>query len=285
LPKNILSALTRVVFFLFTLMALKIRKTKIVWTVHNIKPHENYHPYMCKLMMYIFTNMLDAIVIMSKSEKDEIIQEYPALKRKVVSYIPHPLYHCYPNDASLGESRKQLGIPLNATVFTYFGQIRDYKNIPELLRSFEGLDRKDCYLIVAGAIKDQELKLEIMQLSKNARNLKLKTSYIPENEIQYYMNASDVVVLPFKNILNSGSAMLALSFGKPLLCPEIGALKGLQDIFGKKWIFLYKNNIFENIEHILKTIRTNDYSIGEVEGKLPTKDVVAQHIQLFKQIA
>ena len=46
------------------------------------------------------------------------------------------------------------------------------------------------------------------------------TVFVPDGEVQHYLLAADAVVLPFKEILTSGSAMLALSFGRPVVAPH-----------------------------------------------------------------
>ena len=51
--------------------------------------------------------------------------------------------------------------------------------------------------------------------------------YIPDEELQHVMSAADVVVLPYLRILSSGAAMLALSFGRPVIAPRQGLLNDM----------------------------------------------------------
>jgi beta-1,4-mannosyltransferase len=53
--------------------------------------------------------------------------------------------------------------------------------------------------------------------------------FIPDNEVQYFFNACDIVVLPYKKILTSGSVLLALSFGSFILAPSIGNITEIMD--------------------------------------------------------
>jgi hypothetical protein len=55
-----------------------------------------------------------------------------------------------------------------------------------------------------------------------------------------YLGAANVVVLPYRDILNSGSALLALSLSRPILVPHLGAMEELKDDFGDLWVQTFK---------------------------------------------
>src|SRR5690606_10250440 len=62
-----------------------------------------------------------------------------------------------------------------------------------------------------------------------------------------FFAASDVVVLPFRNILNSGSLILALSFNRPVVAPAIGSLTELQEMTGPQWVRLYEGEFDQSV--------------------------------------
>jgi len=237
--KSFLYTLLRVVYFILIIGIFKVTNTKIIWTVHNLQPHNNYHPKLNKLVMKIFTTFIENIIVMSEESKRLVDKKYPSLVDKKYSLIYHGLYDNYENTVSKEESRRKLGIDLDKKVLLFFGRIDEYKNIPTLIDEFSKIDDKQFVLIIAGEIQNTELRDEI--------NSKIKSSsiftffdFIPDDDVQYLFNASDLVVLPFMNILNSGSAMLALSFKKPLLCPNKGSLIELSSIVGNETIITYE---------------------------------------------
>jgi beta-1,4-mannosyltransferase len=66
---------------------------------------------------------------------------------------------------------------------------------------------------------------------------------IPEDEMQLFLNAADLVVLPYRDVLNSGAALLALSFNTPVLTPDAGALPELREQVGPAWVKLYRETL------------------------------------------
>ena len=80
-----------------------------------------------------------------------------------------------------------------------------------------------------------------MKSSKAFENIKLQLEFIPDDDIQIYFNASDIVVFSFQKILGSAGILLAMSFGKPIIAPRLGCII---DILDEKGAFLY--NPIEN---------------------------------------
>jgi hypothetical protein len=78
--------------------------------------------------------------------------------------------------------------------------------------------------------------------SSDAR-VSLFLQFVPEESIQRYLRAADLVVLPFSEILNSGSALLALSFDRPILVPAKGAMAELQHELGPDWVRTYSGEL------------------------------------------
>jgi hypothetical protein len=74
-------------------------------------------------------------------------------------------------------------------------------------------------------------------------NIKLDLEFINKNLVQYYLRAADLIALPYTKILNSGTALLALSFDRPVLLPALGAMPELREMVGEDWVRLYEGNL------------------------------------------
>jgi len=87
---------------------------------------------------------------------------------------------------------------------------------------------------------NEAIKTQIQDQSKGDRRIKMVLEYIPNDQIQVYMNVADVIVLPFQDILTSGSALLAMGFAKAIIAPRLGCMT---EILNDKGAILYNPNV------------------------------------------
>lgn len=213
-------------FYLF-----KVLGTKIVWTVHNLKDHENPFPQLDQKCNAMVSQLADAIIVHCKAAKHQVIEMYGlSNQQEKVFVISHGNYiDCYKNKISQADARGILGIDNSKPTFLFFGKIRLYKGVLELIEVFEQLDNDQVQLIIAGQPGDDDLVKSIHQGASGMDNIKLELAFISEDEIQVYMNACDVVVFPYRDILTSGAIVLAMSFGKACIAPRLGCISEVLD--------------------------------------------------------
>lgn len=247
-------ALLRTKVFLLALRIARMRGMKIIWTVHNLKSHEMLYPNLEKRFWKEFLRMVDGYISLTKTGKMLLLERYPFLRQVPGFVIPHGHYRgIYPNNVGKEEARKFLNIPPKSKVLLFIGQIRRYKNIPTLIQTFKELSDPNSYLVVAGKPVDVQLAEEIRHEAAGDPRIKLFLEFIPRDKIQFFLNSSDVVVLPYSEILNSGSAILALSFDRPVLVPKKGSMAELQEEVGKEWVMTFKDDLTpEILESALK---------------------------------
>ena len=137
----------------------------------------------------------------------------------------HPTYKDYYEDNfSRSDSRKRLGIESTKKVLLFFGYVKPYKGVEDLILSFQRIKNQDTVLLVVGKPLDSDIKARIEELASKDPRIIVRLEYIPDNEIQMYFKSADIVVFPFHYTHTSGSVMLALSFGKPMIVPRIPAI-------------------------------------------------------------
>lgn len=221
----------------------RITGTRTIWTVHNLEAHHRIHVADDDFWM-AFTDKIDASIHLSKSGRSMAMSRFSALRGKPSFVIPHGHYRgIYPNTIGKAEARDRLGISNEGRVITHVGYGRPYKNIPHLIRSFLGLSSSTDRLVIAGRPSSKDIHDAILAASASDSRISLKLDFIPEEEMQVYLNAADLVVLPYTNILNSGSVLLALSFDRPVLVPNLGAMGELQAAIGANWVYTYDDNL------------------------------------------
>jgi beta-1,4-mannosyltransferase len=238
----------------------KLRGAHIVWTVHNELPHEVKHPKLTKKFFSIFKKLVDGFIFLNKASHDNLFPELNCQTDKLGAVIPHGHYRgFYKNNFNQRQARAKLDIDENKKIILYFGQIRPYKGIDTLIRVFNSSKLEDTILLICGASSDSNSEFTSQLLESSSDSVRFDLRFIPDDQLQIYFNAADLVVLPYKQILNSGTIFLALSYSKPVLIPEFEGLKELQKLFGKNWVFTFEPDSFneQNLVETIGQINTN----------------------------
>lgn len=252
--------------FMCQLLPLKFMGVKMVWTIHNITGHKrNSEPVELFFSKYL-AKICDRLIVHCASAKQEVIKKYYISESSVV-VIQHGNYiGQYENTIKHSDARNKLCIKDEDMVFLYFGQIRQYKGIPELLNAFRILHNNkvnNVKLLIVGKSYDDKIKEQILNNRNDREKIMPVIEFIPDKDIQLYMNAADIIVLPYKDILTSGTTILAMSFGKPIIAPEIGCII---DILDNKGGFLYstkiENGLYEAMICALNTDKTILQNMG-----------------------
>jgi beta-1,4-mannosyltransferase len=223
---------------------------RIVWTAHNLSPHESRHHRLERWFWRAFVARVDAVIHLSHASRAAVEACYPVLAVRPSVVMPHGHFRgAYPDTSSRQDARASLGIPDGARVVSFVGTVRWYKNVPHLIRTFRALPGHvgDVILLVAGAPRTPALAREIRTARGGDPRVRLTLAHIPDDDLQRYLRAADLVVLPFMEITNSGSALLALSFDRPVLVPELGAMAELRKLAGVDWVRTYQGELTPDI--------------------------------------
>ena len=234
-------AVVDVVAFLAMIARIRSRGATVVWTAHNALPHDPRHPRLVTFLYRNVARLVSGFISLSNEGTRVALAQYPALSRKRGVVIPHGHFReAYPRDAAAGAARNTLGIARDARVILFFGLIRDYKNVPLLIETFRALDDPDVVLLIAGAIRHDALRRTIVHAAADDTRIRLHDEWIATEQVQLFFGASDLVVIPFREVLNSGSAILGLSFDRPVLVPDLGSMGELQRSVGEAWVRAYQ---------------------------------------------
>ncbi|NUC70863.1 glycosyltransferase family 4 protein [Haloterrigena sp. SYSU A558-1] len=216
-------------FFLVQLYLINLFCDRMVWTVHNKCNHERRYEEMDRWVGQQVFSLVDAVQVWDDNTKRELAEYLDVSTTKMVA-IPHGNYHpFYPPDEQLSKrkARSSLGLPQNKRIFLYFGMIRPYKQVPKLLNVWSDLDPEGAHLIVAGKPKHEDLIPLIRSVAADRDDVTENLQYISDDEVQTYFAACDLTVFPYKHIYSSGSAVLAMSMGRPFVAPAQGAIPSL----------------------------------------------------------
>ena len=229
----------------------KARGARVIWTAHNLDAHEaregEGNSYRAYLRWALWTGLrpaLDGWIAHSADSRDQAVEVHPWLDQLPSAVIPHGHYRGeYPDSVGRDDARQKLDLGAADRVLLCFGAVRSYRNVPELIEAFHRTPGGNLRLFVVGGARDPDLKTRIERLAERDPRVGLCLSHVPADKVQDYFRACDVVVLPYRDILNSGAALLALSFDRPVLLPHKGSMGELQRTVGSDWVHLFEGEI------------------------------------------
>ncbi|ANJ26282.1 glycosyltransferase family 4 protein [Agromyces aureus] len=236
--------LARLLLFRAGLRIARLRNgTKLVWTVHNVASHEQRStPGLRAMHRRLLVEEVDALLSLSAGGLDAARAAYPELAAKPGTVTPHGHYRLdYDLSVPRAEARAERGLEDGAPVVASVGMIRSYKNIPELVRTVVESEHQ-VRLVVAGKPAGAPLAAEIATAAGSDPRVLLDLAFQSDAAIVGWLRAADVVVLPYRAIQNSGSAILALSADRPVVVPALGAMRELQDQVGSEWVRCYEGD-------------------------------------------
>ena len=215
--------LARVKAFVAALDAFRIAGGHIVWTVHNVLPHDTAFPALDRALRVAVIARADVVHVLSEGTVEAAAATYEIPASKVL-HVPHPAYlGAYPDAVSDAEARSRYGFGPGDVVFGFVGNIRPYKGLDELLTAFSSLtsqprpDGRRLRLLIAGMPSQDPDVQEALDRARRMPDAVVDARRIPGEELSIPMRASDVIVLPHRQSLNSGALLLALSFGRPVV--------------------------------------------------------------------
>jgi glycosyltransferase involved in cell wall biosynthesis len=249
------AAAYRSVELLVALVRLRRRGARIVWTAHNLRSHFGRYPRAERLWWKAFLPLLDGWISLSPTAAEAAVREHPRLARIAHAIVPHGHYReAYP-DTDRATSRRMLQLDDGQPLILFVGRVKPYKGVPELCTAFRDVAGADVRLLIAGRCDEPDLAREIEQHAAADSRILLRLHELSEDEVTALLRAADLVVLPFRAVLNSGSALLALSFDAPVLCPRTGALGELADAV-PGWVTTYDDPLTAALlEQCLRTPR------------------------------
>lgn len=201
----------------------KNHKTRCIGLIHNMIPHEPN--VLDKYLPPYFVKQMDGFTTLSHAVIKDIDQFDKHNKPK--SWAPHPIYDHYGELIDKIEARKQLGLSADGKYVLFFGFIRDYKGLDLLIDAFGDLRLQDMgvRLLVAGEFYgDPQPYLNRIRSLDISDIVILHNDYIPDNKVNLYFRACDIVAQPYKTATQSGVTQVAFHFERPMLVTNVGGL-------------------------------------------------------------
>lgn len=227
---------------------IKLRGKQLIYEVHNVWPHNkrgNKYIYLCQKFAY---HICDVLVCHNKSSKKDLVDDF-SISTDKIEVIPIGLLNHIPKSNLANIDAKRMLLPpecIDYPTLLFFGKISPYKGIEFLIQACQILYRKTKFFLIiagdkSGAVTYWEKIKTLIEESLPETNYSLKPFYIPDEEMEIYFKAADVVIIPYLEIYQSFIHMQAFYFGKPVIATDIGSFR--EDIMeGKMGYIVPPNN-------------------------------------------
>ncbi|MCS3668064.1 hypothetical protein GGP77_002307 [Salinibacter ruber] len=260
-------------------------KAHIVTTIHNYEPHEieNYE----RLYRLVY-QASDGIVHLGEASRDWFFDRYDFASEKRHAIIPHGNYSCFPDDVTDVEARKRLDISPREFVCLCFGELRHHRERALLIRAFEGLSGWRNKMVIAGGGEipsPSRRSFQYWRIKYDPR-LRIHDEWIPGEAVQLYLRAADVVVIPRKDVLNSGSVALGFTFGRIVVGPDDGVIG---EVLRKTGNPTYEPGNAQALTEALEMVRASDLQKEEQNKAyamevMGWEDVASDHVKIYKKL-
>lgn len=256
------------------LARLALTRTPVVRTLHNTDPHEPGGRVERLLLRAVDRRTATWIMLTPDTAR-------PAAARpgSTAVTIPHPHYR----DWYAGAARTA---PRPGRLL-YFGLVRPYKGVEDLLAAFADVDDDALTLHVVGSPESPALRDAIAAQAATDPRVGLRLEYADDDVLAAEVGAAQVVVLPYRRLQNSGAALLALSLDRPVLVPAGATATRLAAETGPGWVTTFEGTLTPaDLTRALDAAATLD--LGTARPDLSTRDwpgVAAAHADVFRACA
>jgi glycosyltransferase involved in cell wall biosynthesis len=203
------------------------RGGSLVWTVHNVLPHDAERPELEAELQQAIVDRATIVHVLSANTRTVVAPHFTIPEAKIV-HVPHQSYAgAYLDSVTREQARWELGIRPDEVVYAHLGAIKPYKGSDRLLDAFDVLCERDPggrRLVVAGPPDKAGAAEGFLDRCEIHPFVLLHAGTIPADDMQLFLRASDLVVLPYLRSLNSGVLILALTFGIPVVAPATGGI-------------------------------------------------------------
>lgn len=246
----------------------KARGATVVLTVHNVEPHEQTP--LTRLLNDAVYRFADEYVVHSERNKATFTGK-TGIDPERVHVISHPTIGPEKRGLSAATARRELGVDADTGLVLFFGNIREYKGLDDLIRMVDELDR-DAELLIAGECwvdwDDYERLIERRDMTDSVHRF---PGFIPGDRLEPLFTAADVVALPYTEFdAQSGVAELANHFETPSVGYDIGGLAEQVDVAAPDRES-FRSSLLAAID-------------GEVEKVIREDDAVRDHLRLYRSL-
>jgi beta-1,4-mannosyltransferase len=208
------------------LLRLRLRRIPLVWTAHNLRPHETLSRSDHRSLRR-FSRRIDLVIRLNPAS--------PVRSGREIVTIPHGHYR--------RPFAKYAKLEAEPGRILYFGLIRPYKGVDLLVDVFRAVDRPDIRLRIVGEPHPGQTEL-VQKACEPDPRISCLLRFVPDRDLVEEICRAQLVVLPYRGDMhNSGALLAALSLGRPVLVPASPTNAALADEVGPGWLLQHSGEL------------------------------------------
>jgi glycosyltransferase involved in cell wall biosynthesis len=205
-------------------------RSPLIYICHNVLPHETHwwSPWLARLALHWGTSF-----IVQSSDEAAVLLDL--IRGPEVDIVPHPVYDIFGRQrVSKEDARRQLGVPIDVPVLLFFGIVRAYKGLEDLLKALPKVRAQlgETMLLVAGEFwEDKQSYLDLIDELGVTESVVIEDRYVPNERVSLYMSAADVLVAPYRRVTGSAVVQAARGSGCPVITTDLEGLRQTMEPF------------------------------------------------------
>ena len=203
---------------------IRLRGLRIVWTIHNLVTHESGDRTAEISARRLLGWSCNQVILHSDSALKRVEHNYGLRLQHKAHVIPHGNYvGIYPpNPTRMRTLMDECGIEADSIVLLFFGAIRAYKRVPQLVKTFCRTQNPKLRLVIAGNANPPELAQEIEAAAADDSRVRFRRGFVPDEDVAAYYDLANAVLIPLEQSLTSGSIVLAMTMCKATILHDEG---------------------------------------------------------------
>lgn len=274
--------ITARLFLFLWIVRISLTNTPIVKTVHNLAPHQKSTHKIDRLLLGQLQRLYCANVWLQEPE----LSGYRSSLTDVV--IPHGNYNKWVREVVRTDQSQHLFTQRTSSIhlrLLCFGILREYKNIHEPIEALKSLPLANVMLKIAGAAPDSSYFSSLESSAAGDPRIELSAGRVSDAELVAIILASDVVVVPYADVFNSGVVLLALTLGRPVAMKSNQITEDLKSEYGHEWIITYRDTFdTEVLEQLLGSASELGGPVPPMSPKRSWTEIALKHQQVYKQV-
>ncbi|MDR3259741.1 MAG: glycosyltransferase [Fusobacteriaceae bacterium] len=237
---------------IFFLKTLKKNGLKIVYTKHNVFPHDLEDKYKIEYKNRVnkISSYIDLFIVHTNSTKVQVIKNYTISSIKI-HVVPHGIIR-----PKVIEEKNEFNFKKNDIVFMHFGLLSNYKGSDIVVSAFNELCNKysNLKLNLIGPL-DENFRKKLCDLIGENNKINFIPQYVSDELLNYYLNISNFILFPYREISQSGALLHALSYNKCIIASSLPSFVETLHSFKKNW-FVNIDDI-ESVKNVIECIMTD----------------------------